>query len=218
LRHIAPGSARYDSLQRALLATSCAEGAADTAFLLFQAPEIQTMYHVPQPVSFIRSRMRQEFERNRFVNKLPIVDVLLFKSNADYQVSMPTCGLRGGGRARGRSGRRLLPGWPNSAVSPRLEYMGLILGVLQETMNFWRQTNHVMSYLREEQAEKRLPSNFITGFLEVRRPPADFRSIDTDARHTRVATRLRRRALLVTMYIKQIKNPTRTQRVYTSRP
>lgn len=31
--------------------------------------------------------MRQEFERNRFINKLSVVDVLLLKSNADYQVS-----------------------------------------------------------------------------------------------------------------------------------
>lgn len=39
----------------------------------------------------------------------------------------------------------------------------------QETMNFWRQTNHVMSFFKEEnfRGEKRLPSNFISGFLEV---------------------------------------------------
>ncbi|KAL1838008.1 hypothetical protein VTJ49DRAFT_3131 [Mycothermus thermophilus] len=88
------------------------------------APEIQTMYGVPHPVSAIRSRIRQEFERHRYVNKLPVVDVLLHKSNADYQ----------------------------------------------ETMNFWRQTNHVMSFFKEEnfRGEKRLPSNFITGFLEGR--------------------------------------------------
>lgn len=44
------------------------------------------MYNVPFPVSVIRTRIREEFERNRFVNKLPIVDVLLFKSDAEYQV------------------------------------------------------------------------------------------------------------------------------------
>lgn len=60
------------------------EGDADA--VVYQAPEIQTMYSVPQPVSAIRSRIRQEFERNRFVNKLPVVDVLLLQSNADYQV------------------------------------------------------------------------------------------------------------------------------------
>lgn len=56
--------------------------------VVLQAPEIQTMYNVPFPVSVIRTRIREEFERNRFVNKLPIVDVLLFKSDAEYQVTM----------------------------------------------------------------------------------------------------------------------------------
>jgi hypothetical protein len=44
------------------------------------------MYNVNIPVAQIRTRMRQEFERHRYANKLPIVDVLLFKSLADYQV------------------------------------------------------------------------------------------------------------------------------------
>ncbi len=41
--------------------------------------------------------------------------------------------------------------------------------VLQEMMNFWKQTAHVMAYFKEEnfRGEKRLPSNFMTGFLEV---------------------------------------------------
>ena len=51
-----------------------------------QAPEIQTMYNVPLPVSALRTRVRQEFEKNRFVSKLPVVDVLLFKSHSEYQV------------------------------------------------------------------------------------------------------------------------------------
>ncbi|KAI0024653.1 NADH dehydrogenase, alpha subcomplex, subunit 6 [Xylariomycetidae sp. FL0641] len=52
------------------------------------APEIQTMYQVPFPVSTIRTRMRQEFERHRFVNKIPVVDVLLMQNNAEYQEMM----------------------------------------------------------------------------------------------------------------------------------
>ncbi|KAI0400876.1 complex 1 protein [Xylaria palmicola] len=52
------------------------------------APEIQTMYSVPFPVSTLRTRMRQEFERHRFVNKLPVVDVLLQQNNAEYQEMM----------------------------------------------------------------------------------------------------------------------------------
>lgn len=51
-----------------------------------QASEIQTMYSMPMPISTIRTRIRQEFERQRYVSKLPVVDVLLFKSNAEYQV------------------------------------------------------------------------------------------------------------------------------------
>ncbi|KAJ6446365.1 NADH-ubiquinone oxidoreductase B14 subunit [Purpureocillium lavendulum] len=88
------------------------------------APEIQTMYNLPLPISALRTRVRQEFEQNRFVAKLPIVDVLLFKSHAEYQ----------------------------------------------ETMNFWKQTTHVMSYFKEEnfRGDHRRPSNFMQGFLEGR--------------------------------------------------
>ncbi|KFH48163.1 NADH-ubiquinone oxidoreductase 14.8 kDa subunit-like protein [Hapsidospora chrysogenum ATCC 11550] len=88
------------------------------------APEMQTMYNLPMPISTIRTRIRQEFERHRYVNKLPVADVLLFKSHAEYQ----------------------------------------------ETMNFWKQTTHVMSYFKEEnfRGDKRLPSSFMSGFLEGR--------------------------------------------------
>jgi hypothetical protein len=65
----------------------CSQGNDGADTFVHQAPEIQTMYSVPQPVSAIRTRMRQEFERHRFVDKLPVVDVLLMQSNADYQVS-----------------------------------------------------------------------------------------------------------------------------------
>lgn len=36
-------------------------------------------------------------------------------------------------------------------------------------MNFWRQTTHIMSYFKEEnfRGDKRLPANFMEGFLEV---------------------------------------------------
>lgn len=46
------------------------------------------MYSVPLPISVIRTRIRQEFERNRFVNKLNVVDVLITKGHADYQVRL----------------------------------------------------------------------------------------------------------------------------------
>lgn len=39
---------------------------------------------------------------------------------------------------------------------------------LQETMNYWKQLNHVMKHFRaEEDPKAHLPQNFISGFLEV---------------------------------------------------
>lgn len=46
------------------------------------------MYSLNIPVSAIRTKIRQEFERHRFVNQLPVVDMLLFKSHAEYQVRL----------------------------------------------------------------------------------------------------------------------------------
>ncbi|MBE3042984.1 hypothetical protein IMZ48_10520, partial [Candidatus Bathyarchaeota archaeon] len=128
--------------------------------LLAQAPEIRTMYNMPLPVSTIRTRMRQEFEKHRYVNKLPVVDVLLLKNNTEYQVrpTMPadrTYPPRQAGRGSEGGTSRLLT-W---------------LRKLQETMNFWKQMTHVMSYFKEEnfRGDKRLPSSFMEGFLEVSR-------------------------------------------------
>ena len=109
-----------------------------------QAPEIQTMYSVSLPVSVIRTRMRQEFERHRYVNKLPVVDVLIFQSSAEYQVATPEH------MAEKPSGASMLT-WA------------------QEMMNFWKQTTHVMSYFKDEnfRGDRRLPSNFMEGFIEA---------------------------------------------------
>jgi NADH dehydrogenase (ubiquinone) 1 alpha subcomplex subunit 6 len=51
-----------------------------------QAPEIQTMYSLNIPVSAVRTKMRQEFERHRYVNQIGVVDVLITQSHAEYQV------------------------------------------------------------------------------------------------------------------------------------
>ena len=51
-----------------------------------QAPEIQTMYSLNMPVSTLRTKMRQEFERHRYVAQLKTVDVLLFNSHQEFQV------------------------------------------------------------------------------------------------------------------------------------
>ncbi|KKY21974.1 putative nadh-ubiquinone oxidoreductase b14 [Phaeomoniella chlamydospora] len=87
------------------------------------SPEIQTMYSLNMPVSSIRTKVREQFERHRYVNQLKVVDVLLFQSHAEYQ----------------------------------------------ETLNYWKQLNHVMKYFRkEENPQVSLPKNFVSGFLEGR--------------------------------------------------
>jgi hypothetical protein len=55
-----------------------------------QAPEVQTMYSLNLPVSALRTKMRQEFERHRYVNQIKTVDVLLFNSHQEYQVRPDT--------------------------------------------------------------------------------------------------------------------------------
>jgi hypothetical protein len=64
-------------------------------------------------------------------------------------------------------------------------------------MNFWRQTNHIMSFFKEEnfRGEKRLPSNFITGFLEVSLMPVRLSRLALTT-SSRVATRARCHTIL----------------------
>ncbi|KAF2219753.1 hypothetical protein BDZ85DRAFT_242957 [Elsinoe ampelina] len=52
------------------------------------APEIQQMYSLDMPVSAIRTKIRQEFERHRYVQQLKTVDVLIFNSHQEYQETM----------------------------------------------------------------------------------------------------------------------------------
>merc|ERR1711890_134690 len=52
------------------------------------APEIQQMYSLNMPVSAIRTKMRQEFERHRYVSKLKTVDVLIYNSHAEFQETL----------------------------------------------------------------------------------------------------------------------------------
>ncbi|KAK0116091.1 hypothetical protein ONS95_013123 [Cadophora gregata] len=52
------------------------------------APEIQTMYSLSIPVPALRTKMRQEFERHRYVNQIQVVDTLLFQSHAEYQETL----------------------------------------------------------------------------------------------------------------------------------
>lgn len=105
-----------------------------------QGPEIQSMYSLNMPVSKIRTKIRQEFEKHRYVNNAQAVDVLLTQSHAEFQVCEP-------------EDRR-------EAHTDRANG--------KETLNFWKQTTHVMKYFRiEEDENARLPKNFMSGFLEV---------------------------------------------------
>jgi len=52
------------------------------------APEIVSLYLLDIDVAAIRSKIRQEFERHRYVKDLQTVDVLLAKNNAEYQETM----------------------------------------------------------------------------------------------------------------------------------
>lgn len=65
-----------------------------------KAPEVQTMYSLNMPVSKIRTKIRQEFERHRFVNKLSVVDVLLTQCHMEFQVGGPSL-LRDSGETDG---------------------------------------------------------------------------------------------------------------------
>jgi hypothetical protein len=53
---------------------------------LGQAPEIQSQYSLNIPPAAVRTKIRQEFERHRYVRQLPVVDMLLFQSHAEFQV------------------------------------------------------------------------------------------------------------------------------------
>jgi len=55
---------------------------------LRSAPEVQTMYSLNMPVSTLRTKIRQEFERHRYVNQLKTVDVLLFNSHQEFQETL----------------------------------------------------------------------------------------------------------------------------------
>ncbi|KAI7297549.1 hypothetical protein KC315_g18408, partial [Hortaea werneckii] len=52
------------------------------------SPEIQQMYSLNMPVSQIRTKIRQEFERHRYVSQIKTVDVLLFNSHQEFQETL----------------------------------------------------------------------------------------------------------------------------------
>lgn len=51
-------------------------------------PEIVKIYVLEVPIPAVRAKIRQEFERNRYVKQLPVVDMLITKSNMEFQETM----------------------------------------------------------------------------------------------------------------------------------
>jgi len=52
------------------------------------APEIVTIHALTIPPSLIRSRIRAEFERHRYVEDPAVIDILVLKSRQDFQEVM----------------------------------------------------------------------------------------------------------------------------------
>lgn len=71
-----------------------------------QSPEIQQMYSLNMPVSAIRTKIRQEFERHRYVSQLKTTDVLLFNSHQEFQVRREYTEMDA--REEGRRGNMLI--------------------------------------------------------------------------------------------------------------
>ena len=61
------------------------------------------MYSLNMPVSAVRTKMREEFERHRYVSHLQTVDMLLFQSHSEFQVSKACWeeGMRASGMGMG---------------------------------------------------------------------------------------------------------------------
>ena len=59
------------------------------------------MYSLNLTVGELRTKMREQFERHRYVKQLSVVDMLLFQSHAEYQVRIPfSCHEGGAGEGR----------------------------------------------------------------------------------------------------------------------
>ena len=79
-----------------------------------KAPEVQQMYSLGFPVSEIRTKIRQEFERHRYVEQLPVVDALIMRSHMEFQVSRK---LRGASWTWRKNGSGLKPVIANEGLA-----------------------------------------------------------------------------------------------------
>lgn len=50
-----------------------------------KAPKIVTSFLLDIPASAVRAKIREEFEKNRYVSDLKVIDVLRFKGETEYQ-------------------------------------------------------------------------------------------------------------------------------------
>ncbi|RIA97099.1 NADH dehydrogenase, alpha subcomplex, subunit 6 [Glomus cerebriforme] len=49
------------------------------------APKVVSGYLLDIPISAVRAKIREEFEKNRHVQNLRVIDILIFKGRAEYQ-------------------------------------------------------------------------------------------------------------------------------------
>lgn len=81
-----PAASKEEARQRAIwLYRTC----------LRHAPEIQSIYPLDIPISQIRQRMREEFEKNRFVDNLDTINVLLMKGQMELEETLYMWKTRG---------------------------------------------------------------------------------------------------------------------------
>ncbi|KAH9248694.1 hypothetical protein BSLG_004571 [Batrachochytrium salamandrivorans] len=55
---------------------------------LSQSPDIVDMYKLDITSRAMRARIRQEFEKHRYVKDLHVIDVLLFKGRTEYEETL----------------------------------------------------------------------------------------------------------------------------------
>ncbi|KAG0740412.1 hypothetical protein G6F57_009958 [Rhizopus arrhizus] len=53
-----------------------------------QVPEIMKIHEINLPTSAVRSKIREEFERHKFVENLEVRDILFAKGQMEYQEVM----------------------------------------------------------------------------------------------------------------------------------
>ncbi|KAH8597997.1 hypothetical protein B0O99DRAFT_591906 [Bisporella sp. PMI_857] len=128
------------------------------------APDIQRQYSLNLTAAALRTKIRQEFERHRYVTQLGVIDVLLFQSHAEYQGWPP---IHAGRQEQNDLADKII--MVICLSSGHYINQGQRLIVLQEMLNYWKQLPHILKYFRaEEDPTARLPQNFMSGFLEGR--------------------------------------------------